>query len=531
MSVNKNVSYSDYLDLNDYLDEMGYVQNDLNSDPEPFYGVNILGEYLGRFYSKFISINLRAYFQANNVLFNNNVKELILNSYLRIYCSYPDFYNVFLATKNNQDEILNHCSVTSVVSTEDGFIEISYNDILSAGQYLNDFDYGSFNIYIAPSSGNFMDCLDDSYFELIINKTVEITTIKVQKSPNKLIYGINESFDHSGIEIIGIFSDTILDNFGFGSVLLNTTEFTIETNNFSNTTDILEVHLNGDTNIKTYIGLGHTIRYNYNFNSSIHYFDIYYPNNTSLSNLPIVITIHGGSWSKESDPNTPENYQLRNNYKDNVEYIKSCGAICVCLEYRVFGYYVLNNSVNFLNCADYYANSVIDMLDDIDSAIYHLVSNYTSKINANKIFLMGYSSGAHISLLFVTTRTCIGYSIAGVFSEAGPTLIPESTTDPFLIKLKTNLTASDVSPLSQIQNLFNTSIKFVLAYSQIDEIVSYNINCLNFYSALGDNNLYRKQFVFSNKYHGDLSNITYLYKTGNQTAIAYYEEIYDVINS
>ena len=29
----------------------------------------------------------------------------------------------------------------------------------------------------------------------------------------------------------------------------------------------------------------------------------------------------------------------------------------------------------------------------------------------------------------------------------------------------------------------------------------------------------------------DLSNITYLYKTGNQTAIAYYEEIYDVINS
>lgn len=105
-------------------------------------------------------------------------------------------------------------------------------------------------------------------------------------------------------------------------------------------------------------------------------------------------------------------------------------------------------------------------------------------IDANKIYLMGYSAGGHLSLLYAYSSNAqissqYSHSIAGVIAEASPFVVVDSldyTLPDFLLNYSVidNLVYGIDSPydltlanpceaITSMQNIFSHSAKFMIA--------------------------------------------------------------------
>ena len=128
--------------------------------------------------------------------------------------------------------------------------------------------------------------------------------------------------------------------------------------------------------------------------------DVHLPKNLKEGEIvPVVMTVHGGSWWLES----------KALYDYISEFITDdCGYVHVNINYRLTGGYPSGNSITY-----------VDMLDDIRTAIHYL-SNNTARFHAdvNKLALMGHSAGAHLAMLYAYTNP---KEVDLLIAEAAPT--------------------------------------------------------------------------------------------------------------
>ena len=143
-----------------------------------------------------------------------------------------------------------------------------------------------------------------------------------------------------------------------------------------------------------------------NDDSNYHKMDIYCPPNIN-GPLPVIITIHGGSFTGES----------KSNYSYIAPYLIQNGFIHVNMNYTLMPENVIVSNVSYYEL----------MQNDIQTIINYLVSNNNYyKVDVNKITLMGYSAGGNLALttgikLILEGNNSNSYSIVAIITEGAPT--------------------------------------------------------------------------------------------------------------
>ncbi|MBR4237646.1 carboxylesterase family protein [bacterium] len=218
----------------------------------------------------------------------------------------------------------------------------------------------------------------------------------------------------------------------------------------------------------------------------LHYpflFDIYYPAGYNAENhYNVVIFVHGGSWTTSLDSendNKPFYNQRKYTDKGTGVFLLLNNCIYVDIDYRLL---VFGNTNSTL-----VASSYVEMLQDIDDVVGYIKNMITSCT----IYLMGYSAGGHLSLLYKN----LDYSqllensndVIGVISEAGPTLfnsyiIPSDSTYVINHLATGTNSANDndlnaISPYYYVSNPVHSITKTLLVYSKYDELVTINHGC------------------------------------------------------
>ena len=175
---------------------------------------------------------------------------------------------------------------------------------------------------------------------------------------------------------------------------------------------------------------------------------------------PLVIVVHGGGWV--AGDKTELSWMLTG--------LKQRGFAVANINYRLT-----------LNTADNYKMQ----LDDIDSAVqYSLRKANDYSFNGQKLYIVGHSAGAHLSLCYAYTRNANG-KVKAVGSLSGPTnlfsmayynaVIYDPILKPFLgVSLYPITTDSEqryknCSPIFQATNSSPPSIFF---YGELDLVVN-----------------------------------------------------------
>lgn len=211
--------------------------------------------------------------------------------------------------------------------------------------------------------------------------------------------------------------------------------------------------------------------------------------------IPIVLCIHGGSWSAGDKTNFDYIQQVVNN--NNCAYV----------------------SINYRLVQD--GATYVEMLDDINSAITYLKNNSNKyHLRTDKMCVIGNSAGGHLAMLYTYTVES-PIKIAFVSSEVGPT----DFLDPGQIELNgvskldllNKLLNTQVTP-SQLQNtafifpqswylaspiyhVNDNTIPTVLAYGMLDNLVSYT-NAIRLNNKLEEFGVAHRLITFPNSGHG-----------------------------
>jgi acetyl esterase/lipase len=152
---------------------------------------------------------------------------------------------------------------------------------------------------------------------------------------------------------------------------------------------------------------------------------VYYHSSKSDSS-PVVLLIHGGGWFSGPNPKQVNGYpfSVAPDDKDSslVRDLLEEGYVVVSLLYRLVKYGD--------NTTDILANDLTfdDQLDDVDSAVSHIRTNFSSclDIDANSIQILGESAGAHLALMYAYSRADTSY-VRSVISMYAPTNLNEYT--------------------------------------------------------------------------------------------------------
>ena len=178
------------------------------------------------------------------------------------------------------------------------------------------------------------------------------------------------------------------------------------------------------------------------------------------TSTPLVVVVHGGGWSTGDKS---ELSWMINGFKQR-------GFAVANINYRL----TLNTSDNYKM-----------QLDDINSAVEFVLGKATEySFNGQKLYIVGHSAGAHLSLSYAYTRNANG-KVKAVGSMAGPTnlfsmsyynaVIYDPILKPFLgISLFPLTTASEqrykaCSPLFQASSTVPPSIFF---HGDLDPVVN-----------------------------------------------------------
>lgn len=187
------------------------------------------------------------------------------------------------------------------------------------------------------------------------------------------------------------------------------------------------------TDTLVYASSNYGQRFSNAYNKPSHDIDVFYPDgfnpNTSY---PVVITLHGGGWSIDVDTNGTINYNHRGDYQNNISFLtKETGSIVVSMEYRLLVFengatdsWHADDGNTSIHDRELYADNYLDMLIDLGRAISYIKA-FMPYINQNKIYLMGYSAGGHIALLYGFSASqqidsSLVHNIVGIIAEAAP---------------------------------------------------------------------------------------------------------------
>lgn len=132
--------------------------------------------------------------------------------------------------------------------------------------------------------------------------------------------------------------------------------------------------------------------------------DLYVPTSAKGKSCGLVLFIHGGAWISGDKSSCS---------KDILK--KTCEGMGVAA--ATMNYRYVSDSVD-----------VFDIMDDIDSALKAIrIKGNESNININRVMLIGYSAGAHLSLLYGYSHvTSAPMRIACIVSNCGPTNLADS---------------------------------------------------------------------------------------------------------
>lgn len=241
--------------------------------------------------------------------------------------------------------------------------------------------------------------------------------------------------------------------------------------------------------------------------------DICFPENPE-GNEGIVLFIHGGAW-KSGDKST---------FNKKIETIcNTVGCVTATMNYR----YISSD----IHCTD--------QLNDITSAIEKIKSMAETRgINSEKIMLVGFSAGGHLSLLYsYTQKVKCPVEICAVVSYSGP---PDLRSHNFrngfsgldatqAVNLMSNLTGEDLFKLSKAKQdtvLYKYSpLKYVtkncvptlVVHGAKDEIVDAN-DVRYFVNQLKKKGAEVKYYELPDSGH-NLSGDTYIYGHSEDTFV------------
>ncbi len=249
------------------------------------------------------------------------------------------------------------------------------------------------------------------------------------------------------------------------------------------------------------------------YNKISHNIDVFYPEvfDPNLT-YPVIVTLHGGDWKTTlNNDNSQPTYGKRSNYQNNISFLtREANTIVVSIEYRLL-VFENESSTNSWHADDenasihdreMYANNYVDMLIDVGGAISY-IKTFMPYINQNKIYLMGYSAGGHIALLYGFSaneqqiNSSLVHSIAGIIAEAAPYEI-SNHSDPNII----NLMHGFIDGYGNIQTCADPityvdgSIDVIYAKGGSDELIIYDY--------LFNNQNYFCVYNIVGKNHGDM---------------------------
>ncbi|MBR4237081.1 carboxylesterase family protein [bacterium] len=528
--ITRTLRKTDVLTSNCYSQQGYYF--DSNNNPTIINGLFLLGDYLGYVYFVDAIINIGTWANSKNILFSS-IQNGLNNSCAEIYCDHPSNYEVYVATIDSNQNItgMSQINTNYINGTDYDFIEVMYSGIVQAGNQLSSFDPSCVHLLIIPINEQITDYFQGVSFFLDLELTGTIDTARISHRPNKLEYN-NEYFNYAGLVINATFKNpvmTLLNVSGDFDLIRegNTIEYSA-TNNLITLNDYyLPITIHDDVPIILTLGLCHR---NCDYGTIVnpaHKYDVFFPDKAPNS-LPVVITLHGGSWETGYDENGAPYYCQRNNYQHNVDFLKSCGAIVISAEYRLLIFAGNNYNDPQITTGNVALNHH-DMLEDIDSLITSIKYTFANHINISKIYLMGYSSGGHLAMLYAykSNTSLIHHNIAGVISEAGPIIfnnLPNNTVE------KRNVTAllCETTDFNQISPNYYAALNpldTILIYSDNDMLVNGSYHVSELYNILGDNCYYHVFDSNSGVSHFDLSNTYSLYEDENQTAIDFYDDL------
>ena len=391
---------------------------------------------------------------------------------------------------------------------------LSFSDVLSATLYLyGTTSVGDMDVYstsgaisdspITPTNFNYEIPLEDTYdstycgylfkmstlsaisYSTFINtgsyvriEFYDNTSIYVSSLPTKRNYFYGEQLDLTGLKIKFIKNDsTEVEIFNYTSTPLNNA-YLYPTNNtvtfyyaLGNAIKTCSIQINVD-NTKEDI-LYDTSALDGSGNE-MHDFDIHMPSTPPPQNgFPVVVTIHGGDFT-EGD---------KADYDYIEPFLNSNGCIHVNMNYRLMSISNENNIYTNTNGIHYQ-----DMLGDIKSLINYLYSSISIyHIDISNLYLMGYSAGGYLALMYSYKDNTANIPIKGVISEAGPTIFELNEIDDIIYLLcglddldndeAKSIALSNASPYS---NELTTNINTFLTYSLNDTKVPYYLGCTLF---------------------------------------------------
>lgn len=209
---------------------------------------------------------------------------------------------------------------------------------------------------------------------------------------------------------------------------------------------------------------------------------VYTPNNVNV-NSKIVVLVHGGGWISGPDPDqvngwgatyAPDQLNSTTNKKQYniVKNLLSQGYVVVSVLYRLVHYG--DNSSDILSTPI----TVIDQVDDIESAVVHIRTSFPSclwqtPLNADNIQIMGESAGGNLALLFAYTRANTQY-IKSVVSVAGPTNMNQYANFVKSKNLIHPFINQSCGTSFAYDNFNNTNFTHFPFYGFIDPPVDYN---------------------------------------------------------
>lgn len=118
--------------------------------------------------------------------------------------------------------------------------------------------------------------------------------------------------------------------------------------------------------------------------------DIYQPANDKETNRPLVVLAHGGSYISGD----------KKDFTEAATFLAKAGYVVVSINYRLLD--VIPTQLAFKQIV---INSVVDMKAAVRYFTKDLATNNVYKINANKIFIGGYSAGAITALHYAYVKT------------------------------------------------------------------------------------------------------------------------------
>lgn len=285
-------------------------------------------------------------------------------------------------------------------------------------------------------------------------------------------------------------------------------------------------------------------RFSNAYNKISHNIDIFYPEGFNPnSTYPVVITLHGGAWSISLDSDHPQlTYVERNDYQNNISFLtKETSSIVVSMEYRLLVFE--NENTTSWHASDQnasihdrelYADNYLDMLIDVGRAISYIKA-FMPYINQNKIYLMGYSAGGHIALLYGLSAneqqidSSLVHNIAGIIAEAAPYEI-SNHSDPNI----TNLMRGFIDEYGNIQTCADPityvdgSIDVIYAKGGSDGLILYDLyfNNQNYFCVYNIDGKNHEDMGFLLKVIQIINNQDFVYDDTNN----YGQGINDMIN-